>query len=51
MGHTKDRCWKKNWKGSFAFMNFLEMLVNDEKATLTKLNWLCGVKHNNFSNV
>jgi hypothetical protein len=31
--------------------NFLEMLINDEEATLIKLNWLCGVKHNVFSSV
>jgi hypothetical protein len=38
MGHTKNRCWKKNDKGPFAFTNFLEVLVNDEEAILTKLN-------------
>jgi hypothetical protein len=27
------------------------MLINDEEATLTKLNQLCGVKHNVFSNI
>ncbi len=25
--------------------------MNDEKATLTKLNQLCGVKHNVFSRI
>jgi len=51
MGHIEDRFWKKNGKGPFASTNFLELLVNDEEATLTKLNWLCGVKHNVFSKV
>jgi len=31
--------------------NFLEVLINDEKVTLTKLNQLCGVKHNVFFGV
>jgi hypothetical protein len=51
MGHIEDRLWKKNGKGPFASTNFLEVLVNDEEATLTKLNRLCGVKHNVFSKV
>jgi hypothetical protein len=51
MGHTKDKCWEKNGEGPSTFMNFLEVLVNDEEAALTKLNWLCGVKHNDFSNI
>ncbi len=51
MGHTKNRRWKKNGKGPFASTNFLKALVNDEEATLTKLNQLCGVKHNVFSGI
>ncbi len=46
MGHTKDRCWKKNGKGPSACENFLKMLVNDKEATLIKLNQLSWVKHN-----
>ncbi len=38
MGHTKDRCSKKNGKGPPACANFLKMLMNDEKALLTELN-------------
>jgi hypothetical protein len=48
MGHTKDMCWRKNGKGPFSSANFLEVMVNGEEATLTKLNRLCGVKHNFF---
>ncbi len=48
MGHTKDKCWKKNVKGPSTFANFLEVLVNEEKAMLVELNILCGVKHNVF---
>jgi len=40
MGHTKGRCWKKNGKGPFACANFLKKLLNDEEATLIKLNQL-----------
>ncbi len=48
MGHTKNRCWKKNDKGPSTSANFLEVLINDEEATLTELNRLCGIKHNFF---
>ncbi len=48
MGHIENSCWIKNGKGPSASTNFLKVLVNDEKVTLTKLNQLCGVKHNIF---
>jgi len=48
MGHTKNKCWRKNDKGPSAFTKFFEVLVNDEEATLAKLNCLCGIKHNVF---
>jgi hypothetical protein len=32
--HTEERCWKKFAKGLLATTNFLEVLVNDEEATL-----------------
>jgi len=38
MGHTKDKCWKKNGKGPSTFANFLKVLVNDEEATSIELN-------------
>jgi hypothetical protein len=41
LGHTKDKCWKKSAKGFLATMNFLEVLVDDEEATLAKLNHVC----------
>jgi hypothetical protein len=34
--HIEDRCWKKFAKGLFVTTNFLEVLVDDEKATLLK---------------
>jgi hypothetical protein len=40
--HTKDRCWKKPAKVLFATTNFLEILVDDEEATLSKLTHICG---------
>jgi hypothetical protein len=48
LGHIKECCWKKNGKCLIAITNYLEILVNDEKATLTKLNLLCGIKNNIF---
>jgi hypothetical protein len=41
-GHTNERCWKKTTKGLLAIINFLEVLVDDEKATLAELNYVCG---------
>ncbi len=49
MWHIEDRCWKKNGKGPFTFVNFLEVLINDEEATLIKLKQLFKTKHNFFS--
>jgi hypothetical protein len=34
MGHTREQCWKKNWKGPITTTNYLEVLVNDKEATL-----------------
>jgi hypothetical protein len=42
LGHTENRCWKKIAKGIVATTNFLEVLVNDEEATLSKLNHIYG---------
>jgi hypothetical protein len=41
MGHTKKRCWKKNLKIGVVVANPLEVLVDDEKATLAQLNYIC----------
>lgn len=49
LGHTEECCWKKNGRGFIAFANYLEVLVNDEEATLAKLNQLCGANNNIFS--
>jgi len=48
LGHVEKCCWKKNGKGLLATTNYLEVLVNDEEATLTQLNRLCGMKNNVF---
>ncbi len=46
LGHSKDHCWKKKDTKLFdSIANYLEVLVNDEKATLTELNKICDVSH------
>ncbi len=44
LGHSEDRCWKKPKDGRthFGATNFVEVLLNDEEATLQQLNRLCG---------
>jgi hypothetical protein len=44
LGHSKDRCWKKpkDGKPHFGVANFLEVLLNDEEATMQQLNKLYG---------
>jgi hypothetical protein len=44
LGHSEDRCWKKpkDGKSHFGATNFLEVLLNDETATMQQLNKLCG---------
>jgi hypothetical protein len=36
LGHFEDKCWKKpkNGKSHFGVVNFLEVLLNDEEATM-----------------
>jgi len=51
LGHTKDRCWKKSTKGLPATTNFLEVLVDDEEATMAELNHVCGEDQHIFSGV
>jgi len=44
LGHSKDRCWKKPRDGKThpGSANFLEVMLDDEEATLHQLNELCG---------
>jgi len=44
LGHSEDRCWKKPKDGKVhpGATNFLEVLLNDEEATMHQLNKLCG---------
>jgi hypothetical protein len=44
LGHSEDRCWKKSIdeKSYSGTANFLEVLLNDEAATLQQFNELCG---------
>ncbi len=44
LGHSEDRCWKKpkDGKSHSGAANFLEVLLNDEEATMQQLNKLCG---------
>jgi hypothetical protein len=51
LGHIEDKCWKKSRKGLPTTINFLEVLVDDEKATLVKLNCICGGDQHIFSRV
>lgn len=51
IGHTKERCWKKNLKIRVVVANFLEVLVNDEKTTLAQLNYICESNNDVFSHV
>ncbi len=43
LGHSEDRCWKKlkDGKSHSRATNFLEVLLNDEEATIQQLNKLC----------
>jgi len=52
LGHSEDRCWKKSKdaKSHFGAANFLEVLLNDEAATLQQFNELCG-NENVFSHI
>jgi hypothetical protein len=38
----EERCWKKFVKGLLGTTNFLEVLVDDEEATMVELNCVCG---------
>ncbi len=44
LGHSEDRCWKKPKEGKPhpRTTNFVEVLLDDEEATLQQLNRLCG---------
>jgi hypothetical protein len=48
LGHAEERCWKKSTKGLPTTTNFMEVLVNDEEATLAKLNHVCGKEQHIF---
>ncbi len=44
LGHSEDRCWKKPRDGKThpGSANFLEVMLDDEEATLHQLDKLCG---------
>jgi hypothetical protein len=44
LGHFEDKCWKKpkDGKSPSGAVDFLEVLLSDEAATLQQLNKLCG---------
>jgi hypothetical protein len=46
LGHSEDRCWKRSKDGKSypGTANFLEVLLDDEEATLQQLNKLCGMR-------
>ncbi len=41
----EEKCWKKNLKGTTTVINFLKVVVNDEKTTLFELNKICNTNH------
>jgi hypothetical protein len=43
--HMEEKCWKKNLKGTTTVINFLKVVVNDEKTTLFELNKICNTNH------
>jgi hypothetical protein len=46
LGHLEDCYWKKKYTNLSNFTtNYLEVLVNDEEATLMELNKICGANH------
>jgi len=51
LGHIHKRCWKKFRKGLLATTKFLEVLVDDEEATLVELNHVYGEDQHIFSGV
>ncbi len=44
LGHSEDKCWRKSRDGRThsGSANFLEVMLDDEEATLHQLNELCG---------
>lgn len=48
-GHTKEHFWKKDSKPSATTTNYLELLVDIEKAISTHLDKICGDNHELFS--
>ncbi len=44
LGHSENKCWKKpkDGKSHSRITNFLEVLLNNEKATMQQLNKLYG---------
>jgi hypothetical protein len=44
IGHLEDKCWKRSNDGKSypGTANFLEILLDDEEATLQQLNKLSG---------
>jgi hypothetical protein len=52
LGHYEDKCWKRPKDGTShsGAANFLEVLLNDEAATLQQFNKLCG-SENLFSHM
>jgi predicted aspartyl protease len=44
LGHSEDKCWRKPRDGKThpGSANFLEVMLDDEEATLHQLNELCG---------
>ncbi len=51
MGQIENKCWKKNHKSETIVANVLEVLIDDEEATLAQLNRIYGLNYDVFSHV
>jgi hypothetical protein len=51
MGHIENKCWKKNPKNGTIVTKYLKALIDDKKATLTKLNRIYVFIYDVFSHV
>jgi predicted transcriptional regulator len=51
MGHIENKHWKKNPKNGTIVTKYLKVFIDDEKATLTQLNRICGLNYDVFYHV
>jgi adenylyl- and sulfurtransferase ThiI len=44
LGHIEKHCWKKDPKTSVVVMNYLEVMVDDEKTIRNQLDRIYGIQ-------